>query len=177
MEPLILCGIPGLCIAQTIDIRGTVKGPSGETVPNAKVELERAGVSMMTDENGGFVLTDGFRLDAKHRNTTMLNGTAVSFDCSGISLSLKHGSKVVLEIYDASGRKFISKERVKASGSHRIPLPRLSAGAYQFVIGLGTDRKVSSCMLFDTKKRLAAVSRGFCFTGGFPDAVLKFFIL
>jgi uncharacterized protein (TIGR02145 family) len=129
-----------ICNAQSIRISGVVKTSSGSALEGAMVRLGKADLTTTTDKDGKFTLTSQTNVSPQKERTApndnrlfVLKGNRFFFN------SLKQGI-VRIAVYDGSGRRLVSCNKVISDCDHFIDIPGFSDGIYLYQVWINNDR-------------------------------------
>lgn len=122
-----------VCIAQDINISGTVTDTGGTPIVKAAVMLEKHGYKDTTDVTGNFLLTGAIGINDQINHyvpytlsTTIKNGL--------LYIKVAEKSAVEITTYTLQGKIISAINKTMDVGIHSVALPRTGAGLYFYKI-------------------------------------------
>ena len=130
-----------LCIAQDINISGTVTGTGGTAIAGAAVMMEIYGYKDTTDASGNFILAGTGVINEQMNQPVPYTLSAIIKN--GL-LCLNVQKKLVVEIitYTLQGKIISAINKTMDAGIHSIALPQTGAGIYFYKIKTGSNELV-----------------------------------
>ncbi len=128
-----------VCIAQNVNISGTVTDTGGTAIADAVVLLEKGGLVDTTGADGSFTLSgatginDGVNESRPHTLSATINN-------GFMHLNIAEKSAVEINTYTLQGKLVSSVKKTLGAGAHSIKLPNLGAGVYMYQVKIGSER-------------------------------------
>jgi len=124
-----------VCIAQDINISGTVTGTGGTAIAGAAVQLEKLGFPTTTGADGSFTIT-GVGINS-HINQPLPHMHIVSIGNGLLCINVQEKSAVEVITYTLQGKVISTIQKTMDVGTHSIALPHIGAGVYLYEVKIG----------------------------------------
>lgn len=138
---LILSHFSSICVAQNINISGTVTDTGTTPLSGAVVLMEKHGYRDTTDANGNFTLTGIVGINDQINQSvpykllaTIKNGL--------LYINVVEKSAVEIVAYTLQGRVISTIQKTMDAGTHSIVLPYVGAGIYFYKVKTGDSELV-----------------------------------
>lgn len=134
--------IPVLCSSQIINISGIVTDTSGVPIPDAVVQLEKAGLKAITKDNGQFALSGNNSAIKKMILTPENDFSLKIFNGNKLSFSLLQRTTINIKTYSGLGKVVSLVNKTLDAGNHTLSLPICGTGVYFYSIKLNSTKLV-----------------------------------
>lgn len=136
-----------VCIAQNVNISGTVTDTGDTAIEGAVVLLEKGGLVDTTGSDGSFTLTGTTDIKDQISQSTPPKLSA-TINNGFILINIAENSPVEIITYSLQGKVVSSIKKTLDVGDHSLKLPRLGTGVYMYQVQSGNEMlQIKSCSL------------------------------
>ncbi len=136
-----------VCLAQNVNISGTVTDTGGVAIEGAAVLLEKGGLVDTTGADGSFTLTGTTGINAQI-NGAKLHTISATINNGFMHLNIAEKSAVEINTYTLQGKVVSSVKKTLGVGAHSMKLPNLGGGVYMYQIKIGSEQLlIKNCTL------------------------------
>jgi uncharacterized protein (TIGR02145 family) len=129
--------VASICVAQTINIGGTVQDDAGNGLPGAIVKLKNTGLSTTVGSDGAFTLQGTAGIKIKTGTGSVLS--PIIFHDNMIKISLSENTPVSVRAYDITGRRILNSKKMLNAGTHKINTFLQNSGMCLYKVTIGNN--------------------------------------